>query len=344
MVATADIDARPLPEVMLQIVTGYWVSQAVGVVARLGVADQLTAGPRTVDALAGAVGAQPQALARVLRLLASIGVFSEPAPGSYGLTPLGETLRSDTPGSVRDFAIAETAFGHWQPWGRLLEAVQTGEPQPRQALGIELWDWYGQNPEEAAYFSRAMGNLSALAAGELLRVYDFASAHTVVDVGGAYGELIATVLGAHSHLRGVLFDLPHVVEGAASSIAARALSDRCELAGGDFFDGVPAGGDLHLLKQILHDWSNEDAVRLLRRCHAALVPGGKLVIVEMVLPADNHPSPVQPMDINMLVMLGGRERTEAEFQQLLAAAGFRLDRVVQTHSPFCVLEATRLQQ
>jgi hypothetical protein len=326
---------------MLQLVTGYWVSQAIGVVARLGVPDQIADGPRSSDELARAVGVQPDALFRVLRMLASIGVFEEPARGVFALTPLGDTLRSDTPGSVRDFAIAETAFGHWQPWGRLLESVRTGQPQAHEALGIELWQWYSEYPEEAAFFSRAMGNLSALAASELLRVYDFTSAHTVVDVGGAYGELLATVLEAHPQLRGVLFDLPYVIADAQPAIAARGLTDRCELVSGDFFEGVPAGGDVYLLKQILHDWSDDEAIRLLRRCHHALAPGGKLLIVEMVVPADNRPSAVQPMDLNMLVMLGGRERTAEEFQRLLGAAGFQLERVISTHSPFSVLIATR---
>ncbi len=341
MVASPQSDVRPLPEVMLQLVTGYWVSQAVGVVARLAVPDQLAGGPRSSDELARAVGVQPGALFRVLRMLASIGVFEESTPGVFALTPLGDTLRSDTPGSVRDFAIAETAFGHWQPWGRLLESVRTGQPQACEALGIELWQWYGENPEEAAFFSGAMGNLAALAASELLRVYDFTSAHTVVDVGGAFGELLATILEAHPHVRGVLFDLPYVIADAQPAIAARGLTDRCELVGGDFFEMVPPGADVHVLKQILHDWSDDEAIRLLRQCRDALAPGGKLLIVEMVVPADNRPSAVQPMDLNMLVMLGGRERTADEFQKVLGAAGFQLEQVIPTHSPFSVLTATR---
>jgi len=340
MTTTPPVEAQPLPEVMLQIITGYWVSQAVGVAARLGVADQLAAGPRGSDELADAVGAHAPSLHRLLRMLASIGVLAEPAPGRYALTPLGETLRSDAPGSLRDFAIAETAFGHWQPWGRLLESVRTGQPQPRAALGIELWEWYGQNPEEATFFSRAMGNLAALAAGELLRVFDFSTVRTVVDLGGAYGELVGTVLAAHPQVHGVLFDLPHVIAGAGPQIAARGLGERCELVGGDFFERVPPG-DVHILKQILHDWDDDQAARLLRRCHEALSPGGTLLIVEMVLPADNRPSPVQPMDLNMLVMLGGRERSAEEFERLLGSAGFRVERIAATHSPFSVIEATR---
>src|SRR5688500_10025082 len=205
----------PPPAAMMGLITGYWVSQAVGTVALLGIADHLGAGPRPSDELANAVDADPEALYRVLRLLASIGVFAEVAPGTFGLTPLGETLRSDSPGSVRNFAITETAPGHWLPWGRLYDSVRTGRPMARPALGMELFDWYAQNPEEAGWFNAAMGNLSALAASELVRVYDFSGVRTVADVGGAHGVLLAAVLQANPAARGILFDLPHVIDTAA---------------------------------------------------------------------------------------------------------------------------------
>ena len=331
----------PPPVAMMGLITGYWVSQAVGVVALLGVADQLGEGPRRSDDLARAVGADPGALYRVLRLLASLGVFAEAAPGSFTLTPLGETLRSDAPDSVRNFAITETAPGHWLPWGRLHESVLSGRPMAREALGMELFDWYAQNPEEAGFFNAAMGNLSALAASELMRVYDFSAVRTVADVGGAHGVLLTAVLRANPAARGILFDLPHVIASAAEVIVAAGLSQRCELVSGDFFEAVPDGADLHLLKQIIHDWDDERATQILKNCHRALAPAGKLLLVEMVIPPDNHPSPAQAMDLNMLVLLGGRERTEQEYQSLLEAAGFRLERIIQTHSPFSVIEATR---
>jgi SAM-dependent methyltransferase len=332
----------PPPAAMMGLITGYWVSQAVGTVALLGIADHLGAGPRPSDELAEAVDADPQALYRVLRLLASIGVFAEVAPGTFGLTPLGETLRSDSPGSVRNFAITETAPGHWLPWGRLYDSVRTGRPMARPALGMELFDWYAQNPEEAGWFNAAMGNLSALAASEVVRVYEFSGVRTVADVGGAHGVLLAAVLQANPAARGILFDLPHVIDTAAGAVAGAGLSERCELASGDFFEAVPGGADLHLLKQIVHDWDDERATRLLQNCHRALAPAGKLLLVEMVVPPDNRPSPAQAMDLNMLVILGGRERTEAEYGRLLEAVGFRLERVIPTHSPFSVIEATRV--
>jgi SAM-dependent methyltransferase len=341
MIETAQHDGRPVPDVMFQLITGYWASQAVGVAARLGVADHLTAGPRRSDDLARAVGAHPQSLYRVLRMLASIGVFREVAPGSFALAPLGETLRTDAPGSMRFFAIAETAFGHWAPWGRLFDSVRTGRPMARETLGEELWQWYGENPEEAGFFSAAMGNLSALAASELVRVYDCSTAGTVVDVGGAHGVLLAAVLEGNPAARGILFDLPHVIATAGEVIETRGLADRCELVGGDFFDAVPGGADLHILKQIVHDWDDEHARQLLTNCHRALAPAGKLLLVEMVVPPDNRPSPAQPMDLNMLVLLGGRERTAAEYGSLLGDVGFRMERIIPTHSPFSIVEATR---
>jgi SAM-dependent methyltransferase len=295
-----------------------------------------------VEQIAVAVGADEGALYRVLRLLASLGVFTEEPPATFGLTPLGDTLRSDSPGSVRNFAITETAPGHWLPWGQLVESVRTGEAMARSTLGMDLFDWYANNPEEAAHFSAAMGNLAGLAAAELTRVYDFSGVRTVADIGGAHGVLLRAVLRAHPAIRGILFDLPHVIAGAADAFAADGLTDRCRLVSGSFFEAVPEGADLHLLKQILHDWNDEQATLLLRNCHRALAPGGRILVVEMVVPADNQPSPAQAMDLNMLVLLGGRERTEDEFEHLFDGAGFRLARIIPTHSPFSIIEATRV--
>jgi SAM-dependent methyltransferase len=257
------------------------------------------------------------------------------------LNPLGETLLSEGPGSVRNFAITETAPGHWLPWGRLIDSVRTGKPMARETLGMELFDWYGQNTEEAGFFTAAMGNLSALAAGELVRVYDFSSAQKVIDVGGSHGILLAAVLLANPAAQGILYDLPHVIETAGDIVDPR-VARRCELVSGDFFKSVPQGGDVHLLKQIIHDWNDERAGVILANCHDALSPGGKLLLIEMIVPADNQASFAQAMDINMLAILGGRERTEEEYRTLLEASGFRLERVRATHSPFSVIETSRL--
>ena len=325
---------------MMGLITGYWRSQAVGVAARLAIADRLGDGPRTVAALAEETAVNEGALYRLLRGLASFGVFAETEPRTFGLTPLAGTLRSNVPGSMRDFAIAETAPGHWLPWGNLEEAVRTGERTTRAALGCEFFEWYGKRPAEGAAFSGAMGNLSALAAQEVGRVLALPEQATVVDVGGAHGTLLAGVLEANPAARGVLTDLPHVIADAPRALAALGIADRAVAVAGDFFEAVPEG-DVYLLKQVLHDWNDDQCVALLRNCARAMRPGGKVVVVEMVVPEDDTPSLAQIMDLNMLVMLPGRERTETEFSALFGAAGLSAANVTQTHSPFSLVEARR---
>ncbi len=332
----------PPPARMLQIITGYWVSQAVGTAARLGVSDQLADGPRKSSEVAKAVGADPQALFRLMRMLASIGVFTMDQQERFALTPLGDTLRSTVPGSVRDFAVAETTPGHWLPWGRMYEAIKTGEPMCKPALGMELFDWYSKNPEEGEYFNGAMGDLSAAVSGEVIRIYDFAKFQKVVDIGGAHGVLLAAILKANPKMRGVLFDLPHVTATAGKSLATKGIGQRCEVVTGDFFESVTPGADIHVLKQIIHDWSDTECTTILRNCHRALKPNGKLLLVEMVIPPDNSPGLAQAMDLNMLVLCPGRERTESEYRDLLAAAGFKMERVMPTQTPFSVIEASRV--
>ncbi len=332
----------PPPARMLQIITGYWASQAVGTAARLGVPDQLADRPRDSGEVAEAMGADPQAIFRLMRMLASIGVFTMDPQGRFGLTPLGDTLRSSVPGSVRNFAVAETAPGHWRPWGMMYDAVTTGKPMCRSALGMELWDWYSKNPEEGEYFNGAMGDLSAAVSDEVIRVYDFAKYQMVVDVGGAHGILLAAILKANPKMRGILFDLQHVTLTAGDSLKTQGIEQRCEVVSGDFFDGVPPGADIHVLKQIIHDWSDKECITILRNCHQALKPNGKLLLVEMVIPPDNSPSMAQAMDLNMLVLLTGKERTESQYRELLAAGGFKMERVLPTHSPFSVIEASRI--
>ena len=340
-IADGQPQAQHPTETMMRLITGYWLSQAVGVAAHLGIADALVAGSRTSDELGAVLGAHGKSVYRLMRLLTSIGVFSQESEDHFSLNELGKTLLSGEPGSVRNFAITETAPGHWLPWGRLFDSVQIGKPMTHETLGMELFDWYSQNAEEAGFFNAAMGDLSALAAAELVRVYDFSTAQKVIDVGGSHGILLRAVLGSNSAAQGILYDLPHVIATADEHIDA-GLSGRCELVSGDFFTSVPEGGDVHLLKQIIHDWDDDRAASILANCHAALSPAGKLLLVEMVVPSDNRPDMAQAMDLNMLAILGGRERTQKEYRTLLEASGFRLERVIATHSPFSVIEALRI--
>ena len=330
----------PAPQQMFQHITAYWVTQLMGTAARLGVADQLEAGPVQVNDLAGKVGAEPRALYRALRACTAVGVFSEQPGETFANNALSQTLRSNVPGSMRDFAIAQSAPGHWRPWELLTQAVQTGKSTAREALGRDLWDWYGSHPEESAAFSGAMDNLSAQVAAEVTRAIDFTGVGRVVDVGGAMGTLVSAVLRAFPNTKGVLLDLPHVVEPVKKTLAAVGLSERCEAIGGDFFVSVPTG-DVMLLKQILHDWNDEQCVTLLRQCAQSLSKEGRVLVVEMVVSEDGRPSAAHLMDVNMLVLLPGKERTATEYGTLFAAAGLRLERVHATHSPFSIIEAVK---
>lgn len=332
--------AGPPPHVaMFQIMNGMWVSQIASAVAQLGIADFIAAGTRRVDHLAEECSAHPDTLYRLLRAAQTIGLCREVAPKEFALTPVGETLRSAAQGSMRDLVIAETAPGHWLPWGRLTDAVRRGAPTATETLGMNPWEYYAKNPEEGQCFARGMGNLSAVASRDVAAVYNVGEAKRIVDVGGSEGVLLRGLLHGAPHARGVLFDRPEIIDYARASIDASDYRDRIDLAGGDFFTAIPEGGDVYLLKSILHDWSDAECEVILRNVHRAAAPDARLVLVEMLLPDEPQPSPVALMDMNMLVMLGGRERTGEEFGALLARCGFTLERIVPTPGMFAVLEA-----
>jgi hypothetical protein len=335
----ADVAPTTPPEIMFNLITGFWVSQAIGAAAELGIADRLAERPLSTDELSRLTGTEPRALFRLLRALATVGVLHQ-SGGKFELTPVGEMLRSNVPGSMRDLAIAQTAPGHWLPWGRLADAVRTGMRQTPAALGCEIFEHYSESPKEAAAFSGAMSSLASLVAWEAARLVDTSSARVVVDVGGATGTLLAAMLGANGALSGVVLDLPHVVPDARAAMEAMGLASRCELVGGDFFSSVPEG-DIYLLKQILHDWDDDQSVRILENCARAMNGEGRVCVLEMVIPDDGRPGPAELVDLNMLVMLPGRERTLSEYQGLFERAGLRLVRQIETLSPFQILEAAR---
>jgi hypothetical protein len=316
------------------------VSQTVGALARLGVCDRLVDGPRGADALAREVAADPGALFRVLRAAASIGVLQHHDDDRFSLTPIGETLRSNVPGSMRDMAIAQTAEGHWAPWGAFIDAVRTGETQAPKVLGKSIFEHYGEHPEERTAFMGAMRGLSELVAGELVRLVDFGGVQRVADIGGSGGTLVSAVLDAHAELGGLLFDLPSVAEEARRTITARGLAGRCDVVGGDFFEAVPGGAGVYILKQILHDWNDGQCVTILRNIAKGLPADGRVVVVEMVIPDDRTPTAAQLVDLNMLALLPGRERTQSEYATLFRAAGLQLTSVTQTRSPFQIVEGT----
>lgn len=323
---------------MMQMITGSWVSQCIGAAARLGIADHLVAGPRTGDELAQACGASADHVTRLMRMLASIGLFTVTGD-RFALTPASDTLRTDVPGSMRYFAIAETDQAHWQPWGRFFDAVSAGQPMAREALGMDTWEYYGRHPEQAADFTRAMHGLSQMAVGAALAAYDFSPYQVIADIGGAHGAVLAGILRAHPSARGLLLDLPHVVRDAAGTLAREGVADRVEIVAGDFFASQPAGADLYVLKHVLHDWNDDRATAILATTRAAMRPGATVLLIEFLLPPTPEPSPAFLMDMNMMVVLDGRERSEADFAALLARAGLRLVRVVPTPSPFALIEA-----
>lgn len=322
---------------MLQMITGYFVSQSISVAARLGVADHLLCGPRSVDALAEAVGASPAGLYRLLRALASVGVFVETGDRTFGLTPLAECLQTGTPGSVRDLALMMGNPSHYRTWGELEQCIRTNEGAFEKVWNTDVFGFFARFPEEARDFNGAMTNISAMVGQAVATAYDFSGIRTLCDVGGGHGALLTTLLAANGHMQGVLFDLPEVIGSAPTG------TERLESATGSFFESVPAGCDTYMMKHILHDWSDESCVKILKSIHREQAVGGKLLIIEMVVPAGNGPHFSKFADLNMLCLTpGGMERTEEQFRTLFASAGYRLERVVPTRAPACVIEATRI--
>jgi hypothetical protein len=305
-----------LPTVALRrLANGYQVTQAIHVAATLGIADLLRDGARDSETLAAATASDAPSLHRVLRALASVGVLHEDDDGRFALTAIGEGLRSDAPEPVGGWAAFVGRPYHWQAWGALLHAVRTGENAFRSVHGTDVWDYRASHPEESAIFDAAMTAIMVRANGHLLAAYDFGRFATVVDVGGGRGAFLNAILEAHPGMRGVLFDQPHVVDGAV-------VGERCQVVAGSFFEAVPEGADAYVLKAILHDWEDEDAVRILRRCRAAIAPGGAVLVVERDLGGPNEHADAKLSDLNMMVGVGGRERTGPQFAALFSAAGF----------------------
>ena len=337
---------------MARLIGGYQVSAAIGAVARLGVADALASGPRDPRDLAAQVGADTRSLARVLRALEDTGLFERLDDGRVALTALGALLRGDVPASARRAAIASTEEWRWRAYAHLTHSARTGEPGFRLAHGCGLWEYLAREPSAAAMFDESMSRVAAINAGAVVHAYDFRRVTRLVDVGGGHGVLACAALEANPDMRGVIFDLPGVVDGARPRLEQAGLTDRCEMIAGDFFEAVPAGGDAYLLSWILHDWDDRSATRILANCRAAMREGGRLLAVEMVVPAEGE-APASPdldrlvraADLEMLTIVGGRERTSAEYRELFAGAGFELTRIVALDAlPWSLLEARVVDQ
>lgn len=331
------------PEIqVLQMILGKVTTLLLFVAARLGLADLLKDGPRSIEHLASAAGVHARSLYRVMRALASLGVFAETEPGHFALTPLAETLRSDVPGSLRDLAIWNGCEFHNLAWADILHGVQTGESNFRHRFGMTVFEHMDRHLADSAIFQNACTAISGREAAWVREAYDFSGFRTLVDVGGGNGKLLATLLQDHPSLKGVLFDLPSVVEGAHGLFRAEGLEGRYEIVGGDFFKAAPQGGAAYLLKHIIHNWDDERCRKILGNCRDAMAPDGKVLVMDPVILPGNDPFLGKLFDIEMLVMTeGGVERTESEFEELFASAGLKLNRIVPTESFLSVIEGVR---
>jgi len=328
-------------QAVLQVIAGYWTARCVYVAAKLGLADLVQDSPKSAAELAVLTGTHAPSLYRVLRALASTGWLSEDSDGRFGPTPLTAGIQTGAPGSLRGLATTELGEEHYPAWGNVLFSVRTGQRAFDDVFGKPLWEYWAGHDEHAEVFNRAMSDMTAVVEPAVLALCDFSGFDTIVDIGGGRGTLISSILRAYPNARGKVLDLPHVIELGKQLIAQLHLEDRCELMPGDFFKEVPSGGDAYVLKWILHDWNDEESIAILRNCHRAMKPGGRLFIVEATIPGRNAPSFHKLMDINMLVMTGGRERTEAEYRTLFDASGFDLTRVTVTPMELAVLEGVR---
>ena len=339
--ATTFVQQMPPEAALMHMTMGVFVAQAIYVAAKLGVADHLAGKPQSIAALAAATGTHERSLYRLLRALASEGVFAEIAPKVFSLTPLAEPLRRDAPNSLRDAAIFMGEGWHWSVCGDMSYSVQTGKPAWGHVHGMEVFDYFQQNPEPSEIFNRTMTNLTRQVVPAIVEAYDFSGFRKLVDIAGGHGILLAGVLGANPGVQGVLFDLPHVTEGANQLLKDGGVAERVEISVGDFFESVPAGADAYMMKHIIHDWDDERSFKIFRNIHRAIAADGKVLLIETVIPAGNEPHLGKLVDLEMLVSPGGVERTEEEFRELLAQAGFTLTRVVPTKSHLSIVEAVK---
>jgi hypothetical protein len=332
-------DAPPPHAQLVQMAMGHWVSRIVYVAAKLDLAGHLATGPRRAEALAGPTGTDATALYRFMRALATLGILNESESREFSLTPLGEALKADAPGAARSSVLTIASDWWIRGFGELMYSVQTGKSGFEKSLGEPVFDYLARNPEDSSLFTETMIGFHGAEPPAVAAGYDFSDIGTLADLGGASGHLLTTILQRHPATRGILFDLPHVVRDAPALIGARGLTDRVEIQPGSFFETVPSGADAYMLSHIIHDWREDLCLTILGHCRRAMNPGGRVLIVEMVLPAADTPHPGKMLDVMMLVGPGGQERTAEEYGALLDKAGLRLNRIVPTESAVSVVEA-----
>lgn len=324
-----------------EMITAYWISQAIYAAAKFGIADELKDGPKSVEQLAEATSTNPDALYRLLRALASQGIFAEGEPRHFALTPLADVLRSDVPGSKRALALM-AGDEQFRVWAEIDYSIQTGNIAFDKVYGKPIFEYLGQNPDKARIFDAAMVGIHGRESDIILDAYDFSQFGVIADIGGGNGSQITGILQRHPAMKGILFDLPHVIEAARDRIASANLADRCQLVGGSFFEAVPEGADAYMLRHIIHDWDDEKSHSILQSCHRAMPANSKLLVVESVIPPGNDPFIGKLLDLVMLLIPGGKERTENEYRTLFGKAGFELERVVPTAGEVSIVEARKL--
>lgn len=348
MTPTNESAAAPAPEQLppdaqlLQLVSGAFVSQAIYVAAKLGIADLLADGAKDVTYLAEKTATDERSLYRLLRACASVGAFDETADKTFANTPITETLRSDNPRSTRDLTIWIGEEPHWRVYGELLYSVKTGKPAWDKVHGEPVFPYlFKTNIELGEIFNRAMTSYSHQSIGPVLQAYDFSGAETIADIAGGYGHLLAAVLAANPNAKGVLLDLPAVLEGAPEMLDRYGVKDRVDLVEGDFFKQIPVRADIYMLKHIIHDWYEDRCQTILRNIRENMPDDGKVLIIEAVIPEGNEPHFGKIIDLEMLLAPGGVERTPTEFAELLADSGFKLSRIIPTMGPMSIVEAVR---
>jgi hypothetical protein len=321
-------------ETMLNLIGGFWIARSIYLAAQVGVADVLDDQPKTIAQLAAATNTEPRSLYRLLRALASVGIFTEVSDHCFALTPLATTLKSDTPDSMRYAVLAQLGDDHSLGWSNGLHSLKTGEVAFNAAAGMPVWEYYAQHPEAGQVFSQSMTNMGNPISQAVAATYDFSQFKTIVDVGGAQGSLISAIVQSYPHLKGILFDLPEIIANVS-------VDDNIQPVAGNFFESVPSGGDAYLMRWIIHDWDDEKSSIILKNCHQAMPHHSRLLLIESIIPPGNKPSPAKFIDLIMLLMAGGRERSEAEYRSLLRSSGFEVTRVIPTPAMLSIIEAVK---
>jgi O-methyltransferase domain/Dimerisation domain len=342
--SSPELEKQTIPPqaVLMQMGMGFIVSQAISVAAKLRIADFLSDGAKNIEELARATESHEPSLYRLMRALVAAGVFAQMSDSRFSNTPLSEFMRSDNPESLRGILHMMGDREHWMPHGNLTQSVKTGETAFEFTFGMPVFPYYSQNPEAAAVFDGAMTSFSANIARAVVAAYDFSHAKTIADIGGGHGLLLSSVLKNNPQAKGILFDQPQVVAGASDILEKAGVGDRTEVLSGDFFREVTVHADVYLMKHIIHDWNDKQSESILKNLAESAPAGAKLLLVESVVEEDNSPSMSKVMDLNMLVMTGGKERTAAEYAALFERCGFKLVNILPTQSPVQIVEAVRI--